>query len=240
MSRIVRGGAFAVLSAATIVALAACGSDGEPTTASRDSSSSSTEGSSTEGTSTEGTSTEGADDAACEQKPRTGPVALPTADADLDAGSAAFRVTLDDGTAKCVSVVGAPDDDAGEWDKEADKIEFEFRAGDSSAGLVVTLTDRASGASDDLPTTVPGPYSDGFIGLQVDGGYFPDGWHDKCKLTVTALSADLVSGEFTCANIDAMDGGPFTDDDDDDGTSGAPSNAKKLVSADGWFVASRN
>ncbi|MCF8589983.1 hypothetical protein [Gordonia liuliyuniae] len=228
MSRIVRGGAFAVLSAATIVALAACGSDGEPTTASRDSSSSSTEGS----------SAEGADDAACEQKPRTGSVALPTADADLDAGSAAFRVTLDDGTAKCVSVVGAPDDDAGEWDKEADKIEFEFRAGDSSAGLVVTLTDRASGASDDLPTTVPGPYSDGFIGLQVDGGYFPDGWHDKCELTVTALSADLVSGEFTCANIDAMDGGPFTDDDDS--TSGAPSNAKKLVSADGWFVASRN
>ena len=172
---------------------------------------------------------------ACEQQPESGSAAVPTDNTTLANGSAAFTVTLDDGTEKCVTPTRSPGDEGATWRVDDDKSTFRFRVGDVEAGVLVSLTDRERSTDDDLPTEVPYAYSDAFIGLQVDGAYFPDSMHNKCDMTLTAVSAELVSGSFECADLEVMERGPFASSGD------APeqtSTAQKLVAAKGWFVAS--
>ncbi|GEE03641.1 hypothetical protein nbrc107696_40870 [Gordonia spumicola] len=188
------------------------------------------------GSGDEGTATTAASPASlCDGAATAGPVAVPTDDVTMAAGEAHFTTTLDDGTTTCVSVTPRPGSEPGEWDVSSDEREFEFNSGDAKAGLIVTIKDDSDDTDDDFPSTLPGVFPDAFVGIQTNGVYFPDGFHTQCTVTVTALSADLVSAGFRCADIEAMTDGPFTEN-----APATPSTAKKLVKAEGWFVARKN
>lgn len=177
-------------------------------------------------TSTSETSAEPAAGGECGRKAPAGPVGEPAPATDYQTGEAAYAVELSDGTEKCVVV----QTDSGGGEFATDK-EIDIRFGDTAAGLLLTVDGENTG---NLPATVPHRVKDAFMGLQVDGAYFADSMHTGCEVTITAFDAEMIAGEFTCAEIALFDGGPFSFGGTQ--TASPPPTDISLESANGWFV----
>ena len=176
-----------------------------------------------ESSTTEETSSGGSD---CGEEPSTGQLAVPTSSVDYTTGTAAYSVTLSDGTTQCVTV--EEDSSAGEFSSTDKGIEIRF--GDVSAGILITIDGETEG---NLPSEVPHQVEDAFMGLQVDGGYFADSMHTGCDVTLTSFDEETITGTFTCTDVALFEDGPFSLDTS---TTVTPQPLDTSIEkAEGWF-----
>lgn len=173
-------------------------------------------------TTTEETSSGGSD---CGDESSTGKLAIPTSSVDYATGTAAYSVTLSDGTTQCVTA--ETDSNAGQY--STDK-EISIQFGDAAAGILITIDGETAG---NVPSEVPHQVEDAFMALQVDGGYFADSFHSGCDVTLTSFDDETITGTFTCTDVALFDDGPFSSDTS---TTVTPQPLDTSIEkAEGWF-----